>query len=191
MSWGQIYVWVVVFAVAGLLVFLARLGNARRRVNPIELPSHEGNLFCGNCRYDVRNLPTPICPECGSDLLVVGYYTPRYNRWQAVPRLGRGIIFTVFCVLSFLWLIVVQSAQVDFDYTGRDWRGREFRVEATIAAMVFIGLATWVGGLVFVLRARPVVRQAATPPPLPTREAIELQMRQAAGDMVDAEIVEP
>ncbi len=29
-------------------------------------------IYCGNCRYDVRGLPGTICPECGSDLLIVG-----------------------------------------------------------------------------------------------------------------------
>ena len=27
---------------------------------------------CGRCGYDVRGLPTPVCPECGGDLGVVG-----------------------------------------------------------------------------------------------------------------------
>ncbi len=31
---------------------------------------------CGHCGYDVRGLPTFICPECGRDLREVGILTP-------------------------------------------------------------------------------------------------------------------
>lgn len=31
---------------------------------------------CGRCGYDVRGLPSSICPECGSDLKVVGIVGP-------------------------------------------------------------------------------------------------------------------
>lgn len=30
------------------------------------------SLVCGQCGYDVRGLPSAICPECGADLAVVG-----------------------------------------------------------------------------------------------------------------------
>ena len=32
---------------------------------------------CGHCDYDVRGLPEPICPECGSDLRIIGVKTVR------------------------------------------------------------------------------------------------------------------
>lgn len=40
---------------------------------------------CGGCGYDARGLPTPICPECGADLRVVGTVDPTRRRrpWWA------------------------------------------------------------------------------------------------------------
>ena len=46
---------------------------------------------CGRCGYRVDGLPTDVCPECGSDLNVVGVATPgqRMHRWRwGAARIG-------------------------------------------------------------------------------------------------------
>lgn len=62
--------WAIELAVslAGLIAAAVYLFHARR--SGVASPS------CGHCRYDIRGLPTSICPECGSDLTVVGILQP-------------------------------------------------------------------------------------------------------------------
>ncbi len=56
---------------------------------------------CGRCGYDARGLPTPICPECGADLRVVGtlYPTVRARPWWAFP-LGWTILVAVATLIA-------------------------------------------------------------------------------------------
>ena len=35
------------------------------------------------------------CPECGSDLALVGRISPQFHRWAAVPVTARLIVWTV------------------------------------------------------------------------------------------------
>lgn len=44
-------------------------GDSGLAVKPL---TGEYPITCGKCGYDVRELPSRICPECGSDLLSVG-----------------------------------------------------------------------------------------------------------------------
>ena len=56
---------------------------------------------CGGCGYDARGLPTPICPECGADLRVVGTLDPtvRARPWWAFP-LGWTILVAVATLIA-------------------------------------------------------------------------------------------
>lgn len=53
---------------------------------------------CAVCGYLVRGLPSSICPECGSDLLKVGYRRPGF--WS---RLRPGRRRTVVTLGWFVW----------------------------------------------------------------------------------------
>lgn len=88
----------VFVAVGVLMVVVAWLGSRRRRLRPRELEAPAGPAACGTCGYDVRGLPGDICPECGSDLRVVGRMTPSFRRWQKVPPLARGVFWTTLLV---------------------------------------------------------------------------------------------
>lgn len=87
--------WIAFFGTGGLLVLLAYLGGRRRRLNPREVEQAGGPVGCGQCGYDVRGLPSSICPECGSDLDDVGRLTSRFRKWQAVPIAARLIAWTI------------------------------------------------------------------------------------------------
>ena len=52
------------------------------------------DLQCGRCGYNVRGLPSSTCPECGSDLDVVGRVSVA-SLWQK-----RILRFTLFAVLA-------------------------------------------------------------------------------------------
>lgn len=61
-----------------------------------KLPGNEAR--CAKCMYIANGLPTPICPECGSDLatpgaVVVGGKLP-------ASRLARSIGWSLFCLLT-------------------------------------------------------------------------------------------
>jgi hypothetical protein len=62
---------------------------------------------CGKCGYDVRGLPGNVCPECGSDLNVVGIRRPGDREPLAAGwRLAAWTVFvflTVFVPLGVLW----------------------------------------------------------------------------------------
>jgi len=51
------------------------------------------SLHCGNCGYNVHGLPTSVCPECGSDLDIVGRVHPRTARRK---RIERATLYAVF-----------------------------------------------------------------------------------------------
>jgi hypothetical protein len=48
---------------------------------------------CGECGYCVRDLPTFVCPECGSDLRVVGIVNA--GRWLRWERLRNFVIWSL------------------------------------------------------------------------------------------------
>jgi hypothetical protein len=52
---------------------------------------------CGRCGYSLRGLPTPVCPECGADSLVVG------TRRQ-VGKSRRG-----YWIAAAAWVLVVYT----------------------------------------------------------------------------------
>ena len=96
---SPLHFWVVFVATGGLLVLLAWLGSRRRRLNPRQVAESTGDIGCAHCGYDVRGLPSDICPECGSDLNEVGRIAPQFRRWQAVPPLLRGLVFAPIVLL--------------------------------------------------------------------------------------------
>ena len=88
--------WLACAGIAGLLVVLAWAGSRRRRVRVKELTAGESLVnHCGNCGYDLTGLAGDVCPECGSDLTLVGRVAPSFRRWQAVPVTARTVIWTV------------------------------------------------------------------------------------------------
>ena len=66
-----------------------------------------GEDACGHCGYLVRGLPSSICPECGSDITVVG--TRRPSWWlNLLPAKRRNMTLVVWHLwwlgaISLLW----------------------------------------------------------------------------------------
>lgn len=56
-----------------LVVFGSRFPLRARKSRNSRTVTHPA---CGHCGYDVRGLPTFICPECGKDLREAGILTP-------------------------------------------------------------------------------------------------------------------
>ena len=100
--------WALYIAVP-LLLWRGALRISRR---PVAASTDFDASLCGRCGYEVRNLPSDICPECGSDLNVVGRSTSaqlwrrRLQRWL-VPlswvsmMLLLGAAFTIAALFSF------------------------------------------------------------------------------------------
>ena len=87
--------WIAYFGTGALLVLLAWLGGRRRRLSPKQLAAGRHPAACGSCGYDLTGLPGNTCPECGSDLELVGRLSPQFYRWAAVPVTARVIVWTV------------------------------------------------------------------------------------------------
>jgi hypothetical protein len=97
----------VVSAVFPTLVVIAAVGvlavvvmRASRR-GPVAEPS------CAACGYAVRGLEKLICPECGSDLRLVGITTP-HARTRMSP-VGRALLWTMLLPIPALSLSAVIS----------------------------------------------------------------------------------
>jgi hypothetical protein len=54
---------------------------------------------CANCGYNVRGLPSPICPECGANLNAVGCISLRDSRKDRRKRILRAFFFTVLMAI--------------------------------------------------------------------------------------------
>lgn len=73
----------------GLFIVCSVYCLRRRRESRIQAPS------CGRCDYQVRGLPSFICPECGSDLRDVGIATPEMDR----PLISSKVIWTIVVII--------------------------------------------------------------------------------------------
>ena len=54
-------------------------------------------LGCGKCGYNVRGLPSSTCPECGSDLELVGRVPVNRQRGKTIRR---AILFAVVLAIA-------------------------------------------------------------------------------------------
>lgn len=91
--------WTAYVACGALCLLAAFLGSRRRRLRPVDLTGDAAAVECAACGYDVRGLPDPICPECGSDLRDVGRVTPQFRRWQKFPPRARAVFWTLCIAL--------------------------------------------------------------------------------------------
>ncbi len=92
-----------VLALLVLAVVLVVVMLLRRRGRGIQHPA------CGKCGYAVQGLPTFTCPECGSDLRVVGIITP--GRTDVSPR-THGVILVLLWTLALPIPAMILSAVV-------------------------------------------------------------------------------
>ena len=81
--------------------------------DPSSLPTQSSTAddsVCGHCGYQVNGLPTNICPECGSDLAVVGVCGP--HLWpRLLPSTRRNLLlalWTAGCAgaAAYLWFLM-------------------------------------------------------------------------------------
>ena len=71
----------------------------------------EPSRHCGRCGYDVRGLPTTICPECGGDLERFGRVRqehvrhPTRERWLFLGSMG----VLAFALIASMGTVDVRS----------------------------------------------------------------------------------
>src|SRR5690606_12021706 len=92
---SAVHFWIAFVGTGVLLVVLAWAGSRRRKLGPKQLAGGNSPAACGSCGYDLTGLPGTTCPECGSDLELVGRLSPQFHRWAAVPVTARLIVWTV------------------------------------------------------------------------------------------------
>lgn len=76
---------------------------------------------CGKCGYNVRGLPSSTCPECGSDLEVVGRVPVNRQRGKTIPR---AILFAVVLAIAtggLLFLVHYTLVPLQVDRSATVW----------------------------------------------------------------------
>src|SRR5688572_22334303 len=94
-GFGYWHFWLGFIGTGVLLVVLAWAGGRRRRLSSKQVATGGIAAACGSCGYDLTGLPWTTCPECGSDLELVGRLAPQFHRWTSIPVTARVIIWTV------------------------------------------------------------------------------------------------
>lgn len=90
---------ILLVSFVGLGVFCLWASRSYRRVNDTE-------PRCDRCGYIVRGLPSPTCPECGSDLSPPGAIRFPGEQFPS-GRAARLAGWSAFCLLAFLPLATV------------------------------------------------------------------------------------
>ncbi|MBK9128874.1 MAG: hypothetical protein IPM13_13900 [Phycisphaerales bacterium] len=130
---------------------------------------HDRDVLCPACRYNLRNLATAACPECGRILsLHVNLDTPRFGALLAtvVPMLAyTGVMGlaagglalailhdprTVMEVPGHIWLLLL-LVPVDTLLAGLIYRQRLGFLALHRGARAAIALASWAGHLALTL----------------------------------------
>ncbi len=93
----------VVLLLGGTGLVLVMLRSRRR-----QMPK---SAACGRCGYNVRGMPTFVCPECGADVREVGIRPP------ASPR--RGGVFFLGLAMSIAALALLAGGTLSFYYRRR------------------------------------------------------------------------
>lgn len=118
-----------------VLVFIGLSIAAVRRA--IVLPrSVPGHASCGNCGYNVENLGSRRCPECGQDLLTVGIVTRR------LLLARRGSLVFALAGWTFLCLIMLGLA-----LSGAALAAQRLAVGGSVLEINSVTLVPAVGGL--------------------------------------------
>jgi hypothetical protein len=74
--------------------------------SPFRRAKAQAAAACGSCGYSTAGLPTPTCPECGSDIREAAAAT---QARCPVPRLARRLglaAFLFFFIKGLLWLLI-------------------------------------------------------------------------------------
>ena len=82
-------------------------------------------ILCGRCGYNVRGLPSDVCPECGGDLAVVGTragnrtWTRRLSHqcfyWLAAVALPLAVAPLLYEHVQNRWLPTLQARNEELD----------------------------------------------------------------------------
>lgn len=155
---------------AGVRVVRALAARAARYHGPI----------CGKCRYSTKGLTTLICPECGSDLRVVGISVDGWKSTGPNRLLAWGLAIAVAVALGWIqWAIVAEHLppelrrteqrtlatpasrgyqQIIMDASGASWALQPLRLDVKLAITLSNGRA----GAPLDLRADETVRERKT-----------------------------
>ncbi len=136
------------------LRFLWRLGCAKR-IDPAEFPEDVLPVWCMQCGYELRALPEPRCPECGTpfdrgELLVEQYARMRRPQnnwfyWAFRMSLWAGIAaqFIAIGSWSLIWLVAQILGVAEF-VGSIDFAFREQMLFAWVGACAALFLFSFV-----------------------------------------------
>ena len=160
----------------------------------------EQSTRCGRCGYDVRGLPSAMCPECGGDLREVGVVGPATNGWAF--RAAALVVYAFVALVSplpivaALALLLPTRATREFDRTLRLDRPGEVSYDLRVAGggVAWTQLAgttsRWrAAGTDYVLIAPPADRSPTGPTPPdrpPPRGRVLLADGPVPDDLADA-----
>lgn len=112
-------------AVLGMLTIIVLVRGFVRRKDRLALPDEP---TCGKCGYIVRGLSSSICPECGSDLRIVGVIPP--NTPRPPSAFDRCLNWTItLTVIAFSLSNVASDEFAPMTYTHRALRVVSCRID--------------------------------------------------------------
>lgn len=108
---------------------------------------------CPRCKYDLRDLETDVCPECGQTVRLT--ITPDRPIWRSFAAGLVALAAAAGCnglmLLFFLYVMMLEGDGELITWIGVTGPGFVLSVAATVA---------WFGRRGWLLRQRPVVRRA-------------------------------
>ena len=119
-------------------------------------------ILCGRCAYDVRGLPGRVCPECGSDLRIVGFRRPGVIPWPR-PRQAFYVIVAV--------LLPLLGANLAVEWLVTNWSPTEQHMQFSEAA--YAASDSWPALIYVDAGVKCRIAASALPPPLS-----DLQLKQ-------------
>lgn len=72
-------------------------------------------MFCSKCNYDLRNLSTSVCPECGEPFNPADTSThldkPEHPAWYFIRRIAAISAILVLCALIAIPILIYRAAR--------------------------------------------------------------------------------
>ncbi len=96
-------IWVIPFITAAIAIYLLLANFRGLSFRQYTAPADTDSRLCRKCRYPARANSSKICPECGSDLKVIGTITPK--RPSRFTKAGWIVLWLMLWAFPSAWAL--------------------------------------------------------------------------------------